>query len=136
MAYLLDTCFLSEGVNPKIDEGVASWLGETAAEDRYTSVVSLAELQFGIRRLAEGARKSQLVHWYDTQLRPQIGSRILVFDEPTALAWAALRVAHPNCPIVDAQLAATALVHNLTLVTRNTRDFAFAGLSVFNPWRN
>jgi predicted nucleic acid-binding protein len=111
-----------------------SWLQAAPQEARYASVISLAEIRFGIRRLAAGRRQLDLAQWYDTVLRPTLSDRVLPFDEDCALIWADLRASYPNCALVDAQLAATAFAHDLTLVTRNVRDFAFEGLKLFNPW--
>lgn len=134
MNFLLDTCFLSEGTAGPVNRGVAEWLSQTSDDVRLASVLSLAELQYGILRLTAGRRKTKLAAWYDAQLRPSLGSRILDFGESEALIWAQLRVGYPNAKTVDSQLAATAMAHDMTLVTRNVRDFKFEGLNVFNPW--
>ena len=135
MKCLLDTCVLSEGAKDPIDPRFAHWLGETSDVDRFVSVLSLAELQFGIMRLPAGRRRMRYAGWYDTILRPLFDTRILPFDERAALVWSQLRARNPNAKTVDAQLAATALSNNLTIVTRNVRDFLFGGLHVFNPWK-
>jgi predicted nucleic acid-binding protein len=135
MAFLLDTCVLSEGFKPLIDPGVTAWLEATPNEARFVSVVSLAELQFGIRRLPTGKRKERFWHWYEYDLVPVFETRVLTFGLSDADVWARLRAEHVNASFADTQIAATALVHGLTIVTRNVRDFSFDSLSVFNPWR-
>ena len=134
--FLLDTCLLSEGAKPEIDPGVASWLGETSPAARFVSVLSLAEVQYGIRRLPPGKRRDGFARWYDETLRPIFDLRVLPFEEADAMAWAKLRIARPNSSLVDSQLAATAIVRGLRVVTRNVRDFDFEGVAVLNPWRS
>jgi len=102
--------------------------------DQFASVVSLAEIKSGIERLSEGRRKQQLTGWFEGELRPWLADRVISFDEDCAMIWASLRAQAPNAKFADGQIASTALAHGLTLVTRNVRDFAFAGLPVFNPW--
>ena len=134
MAFLLDTCVLSDGIKQRPDANLLAWLDRTPLEHRFVSVLSLAEIQFGIRMLSEGRRKSALAAWYETTLRPSCGARILNFEERDAMVWAELRATHPRESFVDTQLAATALVRGFTVVTRNVRDFEFNGLAVINPW--
>lgn len=134
MAFLLDTCVLSDGIKHKPDAKLLAWLGATPSEQRFVSVLSLAEIQFGILMMSAGRRKSDLAKWYESDLRPSCGSRILNFEEKEAMVWARLRASQPGESFVDTQLAATAIVHGLTMVTRNVRDFEFDGLAVVNPW--
>ena len=72
--------------------------------------------------------------WLEEFIQDTPAARIISFDRDVALVWAGLRIRDPNTKLEDAQFAATALIHGLNLVTRNVRDFAFAGLPVFNPW--
>lgn len=134
MAYLLDTCVLSEGSKVEFAIPVRAWFERTSDDERYASVISLAEVQYGILRLPQGRRRTQLGMWYENDLLAQVEGRTIVFGEAEAMEWALLRSLYPNCDDIDAQIAATAIVHNLTLVTRNVKDFAFEGLSVINPW--
>jgi toxin FitB len=134
VSYLLDTCALSDGSKLNCDPGLANWLVTTSIEAQFVSVLSLAEIEFGILRMPTGRKRERLEEWSATVLRQTFSGRILPFEEPDARIWATLRAADPNCKFLDSQLASTALAHGLTLVTRNVRDFAFAGLPVFNPW--
>ena len=134
MSFLLDTCVLSETTKTNPEKRVAHWLAETPDELKSISIISLAEIRFGILCSYEGAKRKKLEDWYETELRPSLSGRILPFDEPVALKWAEIRAQHRNAPVLDSQIAATALIHGLTLVTRNVRDFRFPGLAVFNPW--
>jgi len=117
-----------------VNAGVAAWLSSTEEDERFVSVLSLAEIRYGVIRLSAGNRRTHLLKWYEVYLLPFLGDRLLPVDLRAALAWAELRASNPAAPVIDCQIAATALVHNLTLVTRNVRDFAFPGLAVFNPW--
>jgi predicted nucleic acid-binding protein len=132
--YLLDTCVLSQGAKTDGDEGLRTWLGGTPTELQHISVLSLAEIEFGILRMPDDRRRQQLQKWFENDLKLSFRGRVLPFEERVASTWALLRSRHVNAPLVDSQIAATALTHGLTLVTRNIRDFAFAGLAVFNPW--
>lgn len=134
MSFLIDTCVLSELTRSEPHVSVARWLKETREESQFTSVLSLGEIAFGILSLPPGRRKTSLENWQAGILRPSLGERVLPFDEAAAQKWALLRARHRAAPVLDSQIAAIALVHGLTLVTRNVKDFAFAGLSVFNPW--
>jgi toxin FitB len=136
VSYLLDTCVLSQGARTDGDEGLRTWLNTTPIELQHISVLSLAEIEFGILRMPTGKRRERLREWFERGLKASFAERLLPFDEPAASAWALLRSNHLNAPIVDGQIAAIAIAHGLTLVTRNVRDFAFAGLAVFNPWSN
>jgi hypothetical protein len=134
MAFLVDTCVLSEGSKREINPSVEAWFVSVPEEERFVSVLSLAEIHYGILRLPHGRRRTELAIWYEDTLRPSLGKRVVAFAEAEAVEWAMLRAAHPNAHHSDSQIAATAIANNFTLVTRNVKDFAFAGLSFINPW--
>jgi predicted nucleic acid-binding protein len=138
--FLLDTNVVSEWVKPSPDQGVTTWLVE-ADEDRvFISVVTLAELRHGVERMPRGIRRSRLNTWLADELRARFESRVLTIDAPTADAWGHVMARGQTLgrPIatMDAFLAATAIRHDLTLVTRNVTDFDYLDVRLINPWRD
>ncbi len=137
MNFLLDTNAVSEWVKPRPNPGVIRWM-ESADEDRvFLSVISLAELRYGVDRMAAGARRNRLEQWLRDELPLRFEGRILPIDPRIAEKWGQI-VARADAlgrPMgaMDAFLAATAELHRLTLVTRNTSDFAVVK-ALLNPW--
>lgn len=133
--FLLDTCVVSEGIRPAPDASVRAWWRAQENSTLFISAITAGELRFGVERLPSGRRAAELRAWLDGILGSGFSGRILPFDAAVAEIWGRTRVAHPSTEVADSQIAATALAHGMTVVTRNVRDFAFQGLSVFNPWR-
>lgn len=138
MNYLLDTNVLSEVQRPKPDAKVLAWLDQVDEDRTYLSVVSVGEIARGVAQLEDGRRKLALQRWLDVDLPARFGSRLLPVDRETALAWGQLmaeaRRAGRGLPVMDGWIAASAVRHGLTIVTRNTRDFAGLDLDLFDPW--
>lgn len=135
MRFLLDTNVISEiRKGTRAHANVAKWVLQTPVGDIGTSVIVLAEIRRGIelKRRRDPEQGRALDRWY-TQMRLRLGGRVLGIDEPIAEAWAHLGVPDP-VPLVDGLLAATAKVHGLTLVTRNTADVAATGVRTLNPF--
>jgi hypothetical protein len=138
--FLIDTNVLSEYNRPGTPNvGVKHWLETTDRQSQYVSVITLAEIQKGIEMLAEGKRRTQLEQWLEQDLEAWFSGRILHVDREVARRWASL-VAQgartgKSLPAVDSLIAATALAYDLTLVTRNTKDFESTGASIINPWQ-
>lgn len=136
--YLLDTNVPSELTNPRPAPQVELWLESIDNEQFYFSVISLAEICKGIAKLPESKKRNQLQIWLDSQLRPWFAGRILPVTEPIAERlglWAGESEAiGRTVKIADGLIAATAFEHDLTLVTRNVKDFTGLGVTVFNPW--
>lgn len=138
MNYLLDTCLLSELRKPIPDGGVITWLSDIEENRLFISVLTLGEIQKGITKLADGRRKHAFQHWLERELIQRFAGRILPIDTDAALEWGLLSaIADRNgkpAPVIDGLLAVTALCHNLTLVTRNDKDFAAYPVKLLNPW--
>jgi predicted nucleic acid-binding protein len=137
MSFLLDTNAVSEWVKPRPNPGLIGWM-ESVDEDRiFISVVSLAELHCGVERMAAGRRRSRLEQWLEHELLLRFESRILPVDTEVAEAWGRTvsRSEAAGRPIgaMEAFLAATAEIHQLTLVTRNVSDFPLLK-AVLDPW--
>lgn len=137
MNFLLDTNAVSEWVKPRPNPGLIRWM-EAADEDRvFLSVLSLAELRYGVERMAAGARRNRLEGWLLHELPLRFEGRVLSVDHRIAEAWGRTvsRSEAMGRPMgaMDAFLSATAEVHRLTLVTRNTSDFPVLK-AVLNPW--
>jgi toxin FitB len=138
MSFLLDTNVVSEWTKPQPNAGVITWL-EKADEDRvFLSVATLAELRHGVDRLASGARRKKLDSWLSEELPLRFESRILPVTAEVADEWGRViaRCEASGRPMaaMDGVIAATAAVHGLTLVTRNTSDFETALKGMLNPW--
>lgn len=136
--FLLDTCAISEGTKPKPDSGAADWLRTENPSDVYLSVVTLGELRKGIELLGDRIRAARLEAWLTSAVPAQFAHRILAFDADVADRWgrliATLQRKGVSLSPIDSLIAATALHHNLSLVTRNEKDFKKAGVSITNPW--
>lgn len=137
MGYLLDTNIISEHSRKRPNSQVVAWLRSLPIEQQYLSVLSLGEIRQGIERLDAGARRERLRLWLDRDLQDLFGSRLLGVTSAVADRWGRLRAEMRRpVPAICSLLAATALHHDLSLVTRNEQDFTdFPGLVVVNPWR-
>jgi hypothetical protein len=136
--YLLDTNVISEMRKiraGKADPNVSTWADSVDASDLYLSVVSIHELELGVllaerRDAVQGAR---LRRWLTEQVLPAFAGRIVDIDLAVAQRSAGLHVPDPR-PFRDGLIAATALVHGMTVVTRNVDDFEALGVAILNPW--
>mgnify|MGYP002724197844 FL=1 len=137
MSHLLDTNVISELRKPqrRANAGVRSWISSRVVSDLYLSVITVLEIEIGIKRLARNdpVQSERLQVWLDMEVLDVFSGRILPVDVPVARRCARMHVPDPR-PERDALIAATASVHGLTVVTRNVRDFEHLGVSVFNPW--
>lgn len=135
MSWLLDTNVLSELRRKSPDARVVAWVEARPASTLYLSVLTLGEIQRGVEAMLESPRKQALSDWLETELPAFFAGRVLDVNATVAARWGSLlaRAGRP-LPTIDSLLAATALRHGLTLVTRNVADFADTGVSLFNPW--
>jgi toxin FitB len=138
--FLLDTNIISELVKPRPEPAVVRWVEEIDEDLMYLSVLTLGEIRKGVAALPHAARRVELEAWLESDLRLRFSKRILPIDEDIASRWGALagqaQKDGRGLPVIDGLLAATAIHHNLTLVTRNTSDIASTGALLFNPWES
>ncbi len=136
--WLLDTNVLSELRRPKPEARVAAFIAAQSLDTLYISTVTLAEIRFGIERVTEPNRRAALDDWLTHSIRPLFAQRILEVTEDVMLKWRLLvesgRKSGHTFSQPDLIIAATALCHGLMIVSRDTRDYATAGASFFNPW--
>ena len=133
--YLLDTNIVSELRKPKADRRVKSWAQSLPAASFYISSICVLELEIGILLLErrDPTQGAVLRSWMDGHVLPAFQGRILAIDAAVAQRCAALHVPNPRSDR-DALIAATALIHDMTVVTRNIGHFKAMGVAVFNPW--
>lgn len=136
--YLLDTNVVSElrkVRSGKAHASVARWAEQTRTSELFISVVSVQELEVGVllKERKDEAQGRLLRTWLDQHVLPAFADRILPVDTAVARRSAKLHVPDPR-PVRDTLIAATALVHGLTVVTRNLADFSPTGVSTFDPW--
>lgn len=136
--YLLDTCAISDARFPETYPSLLDWFAHTDTSALFLSVATLSEIYAGIENLPQGKRRSQFTRWYADMLVPAYAGRILVVDEDLAPTWgrtrARARRAGNNADEIDLLIAATAVHHDLALVTRNERHFIGTGVPIENPW--
>ena len=129
---------ISETLKPRPEAGVIDWIGSQMANDLFLSSIGLGELVRGARRAKDRTRREQFNRWIDHDLTAKFHGRILPFDREAAAIWGQImgdgdRLGRPK-PMADAQIAAVARRHNLTLVTRNTGDFTDMNVAILDPW--
>jgi len=138
MSWLLDTPVLSELIRATPKESVIDWLQAQDENDLFLSVLTLGELEKGIAKLSDSRRKTTLRKWVRTNLMARFETRVLVIDHKVAARWGTLvgtseRKGRP-LPVIDSLIAATAIAHELTVVSRNAKDFERCGIPCLNPW--
>jgi toxin FitB len=140
LKFLLDTLVISETLRPRPEKKVLAWLDSTEDDLLALSVLTIGELEKGVAKLYVGPRRTKLVRWIEDDLRSMFEGRILPVTHEVASVWGQLsgqaEAEGMKIPVIDALLGATALVHGLTVVTRNTSDIARTGAAVFNPWES
>jgi toxin FitB len=140
MNFLLDTMVVSEWVKQRPHPGVVAWLADVDEDRVFISVATLAELRYGIERMARGGRRNRLDDWLRNDLPSRFEERMIPIDAPVADYWGTVvarsEAAGRQISSMHAWIAATALAHGMTLITRNTSDFEAVIEHMINPWRN
>jgi toxin FitB len=135
--FLLDTDVISEPARRRPDPGVTEWFANADEETLHLSVITMGEIRKGIERVVESAKRAKLEKFF-ARLRSRFNGRVLPVDELVAERWGRLTGSLATrglaLPAIDSLIAATALQHDLTVVTRNDRDFRHAGVPVLNPF--
>ena len=137
--WLLDTNILSELRRPKPERKVIAFVAAQPLDRLYVSDVTLAEIRFGIEQVADAGRRTELSDWLTHKVRPMFDNRALPVTEDIMFKWRLLvedgrRIGHTFSQ-PDLMIAATALHHGLTVVSRDVRGYQKARAPVFNPWR-
>lgn len=141
MSYLLDTCVLSEYLKKRPDEAVISWLSNQENNGLFISILTIGELKKGMVKIefSDPVKFEKISGWIKT-IETQFRGHILPIDERVINVWAevcgvGLRNGE-KFPVIDSLIAATSIFYDVTLVTRNVKDFSGLGVKVFNPWEN
>ena len=135
MSYLIDTCAISELVRPTPSPLVIEWFDAVPSDALFISALTLGEIRKGVEKLPAGRRRDRIRAWLEIDLPAWFAGKVLPVDAPVADEWGRLMArAGASIPAIDALIAATALRHRLTIVTRNVADFAGAGVPIIDPW--
>ena len=136
--WLLDTNIVSELRRLKPEPKVVRFVGDQPLDLLFISVVTLAEIRFGIELIADVSKRTQLNDWLTHKVRPLFEQRVMLISEDVMLKWRLLveegRRAGHTFSQPDLIIAATALHHGFTIVTRDTSEYQKAGTAIFNPW--
>lgn len=137
MSYLLDTCVVSETTKPRPAATVLAWLKTADPVSLHVCVITLGEIEKGIERLPVSRQQGRLRRWAE-QLRSEWQGGILDVDEAAAIEWGRILARAERrgeqLPVIDALIGATAVVHGLAVVTRNSSDIGRTGAAIFDPW--
>lgn len=138
--WLLDTNILSELRKPKPEPKVVAFVNAQSLDGLYLSAVTFAEIRFGIELVADVHKRAALGDWLNLQLRPMFESRTLSVSEDIMFKWRLMveegRKAGHTFSQPDLIIAATALHHGLTIVSRDTGGYEKTGVPIFNPWKD
>ena len=137
MKCLLDTNILSEIRKPNGNADVKAFVSSLREEDIFISAISIGEIVYGVEKLPDGQKKTELLIWLTQKLPERFGNRIIPLDVDIFSEWGRLRArAGRTLPVMDSLIAATALARRLVIVTRNIKDFdKIEGLKLIDPWQ-
>jgi len=137
MSFLLDTNVVSESEQKRPEAKVLRWIGEQGPASLYLSALTIGEIRKGMERLPSGAKRAHIKTWIE-DVRARFTGRILPLTEDTFSIWGAMYAELQKRgivrPTLDSLLEATALEHDLILVTRNVRNFRDSSVTILNPW--
>lgn len=139
MKYLMDTCVISEMVTKRPSVKVLQFIDQVEESCLYLSVITLGEIRKGIEELSSAKKKQSLTQWLQEDLKVRFEGRILALDEEIFQVWGSL-MAHLKkkgtpMPIIDSLIASSCLAKELTLLTRNEKDFLNSNIKWLNPWK-
>jgi len=138
MRYLLDTCTISELVKKKPAKKVIDWIAACDEDAVCLSVLTIGEIQKGIAKVTDVPRRTKIQRWLDTDLMERFAGRILPITVEIMLSWGIIEgeaeLRGRPIPVIDGLIGASAIAHNLTVVTRNTIDITLTGARTLNPW--
>jgi predicted nucleic acid-binding protein len=136
--YLLDTCVFSELIKVKPFKSVSEWILKHDEGSFYVSALTFGEIKKGIEKTSDTSRKKKLDAWFQDLLISRFWNRLLTIDGSVATVWGELVAKSENkgrtLPTIDSLIAATAIAHNLSIVTRNVKDFKDLKVPIINPW--
>jgi toxin FitB len=140
MAYLLDTCAISEMVSVKPNAKVLKWFESQTEKTLYLSIITIGEIERGIYGLPQSKKRLRLETWLFDELAPSFQNRLLAIDRKLLTTWAKmiaqLKTKGMNRQSFDSLIEATALHHQLILVTRNVKNFKNSQATILNPWED
>jgi tRNA(fMet)-specific endonuclease VapC len=138
MKYLLDTCVISEIVSKQPNPKVLEFVDSLDPDDVYLSVITIGEIAKGIEKLPKSKRKQELHAWLAEDLLVRFDGKIIPLGTDALLEWGILNARLESIgkmlPAMDSLIAATVVVHDLILITRNVNDFENTGIEIVNPW--
>jgi toxin FitB len=138
LKYLLDTCVISEIIKPQPDENILSWVQEKNEDSLYLSVLTFGEIEKGIEKALDSARKRKLQLWVEQDLKQRFENRIIPIDLEISARWGVIQgqaeLVGKSMPVIDGLIAVSGLVHNCIVVTRNIADMEQSAVELLNPW--
>lgn len=138
MKYLLDTCVISEMVKPQPNENVLAWLSAQNENELHLSVLTFGELEKGIEKAQNKVKKNKLKLWVEQDLKQRFGNRVFPVSLEVAVKWGIVQanaeLQGRSMPVIDGLIAASGLVHNCMVVTRNVVDMEPSQVGLLNPW--
>jgi len=135
VSFLVDTCAVSELLRPRPNPDVTAWFENTPGELLHVSVLTFGEIRKGVTLLPPGPRRARILSWLESELPAWFADRVLAIDLGVTDEWGRMLAnAARVIPAIDGLIAATALRHRLTVVTRNIRDFEDTGVELLDPW--